>query len=195
MTHRFDGALCPGQPSWLTEGKAVWTGSAYGHSEETEFVPNHVNKGTLRSVYGAGWSRENKLRELLIPDLEDYRANYSAGYALYVFLNTWVPVVDELDEDGKPLPEHLAEVVPGAGPLFQARLNSFMSNAGRGAGDRMAQFEGLFCDGRDGRPEDFATFCRTYARFLRGFNAMNPRRLDRSLHQPGSGGRFKSLDL
>jgi len=174
LTHRFDGALCPGQPSWLTEGKAVWTGSAYGHSEETEFVPNHVNKGTLRSVYGAGWSRENKLRELLIPDLEDYRANYSAGYALYVFLNTWVPVVDELDEDGKPLPEHLAEVVPGAGPLFQGRLNSFMSNAGRGAGDRMAQFEGLFCDGRDGRPEDFATFCRTYARFLRGFNAMNP---------------------
>lgn len=174
LTHRFDGALCPGQPAWLTEGKAVWTGSAYGHSDETEFVPNHVNRGTLTSVYAGGWSRSNKLKELLIPDLEDYRANYSAGYALYVFLNTWVPVIDELDEDGKPLPEDKAEEVPGAAPMFHEQLQSFMSNAGRGAGDRMAQFEGLFCDGRDGRPEDFEGFCRIYGRFLRGFNAYTP---------------------
>lgn len=174
LTHRFDGALCPGQPSWLTEGKAVWTGSAYGSSEETQFVPNHVNKGTLRSMYGAGWSRPKKLETLLIPDLEDYRDNYSAGYALYVFLNTWVPVEDAFDDKGKRRPEHFAEVVPGAAPLFHEQLQSFMSNAGAGAANRMGQFEGLFCDGRDGRPEDFLAFCKTYGRFLRGFNAYQP---------------------
>ena len=27
LTHRFDGALFPGQPTWLVEGKAVWTGA------------------------------------------------------------------------------------------------------------------------------------------------------------------------
>ena len=162
LTHRFDGALFPGQPSWLVEGKAVWTGAAYGRSEEEEFVPNHVQPGTLRGVLGAGWTRESKLRELLSGDLEDYRANYTAGYALYVFLNTWVPSeFDEMPDEDEPR-------------LFQHRLDAFMANARQGAGDRIAQFERWFCDGGEGRPEDLAGFVQEFRRFLEGFHPYEP---------------------
>jgi len=38
LTHRFDDTLFPDIPSWLAEGKAVWTGNAYGKAEDEKFV-------------------------------------------------------------------------------------------------------------------------------------------------------------
>lgn len=148
LTHRFDGAIYPGQPAWLTEGKATWTGSAYGHSRETEFVANHLNVGTLEGVWFDGYGRLPKLRDLISGELEDYRDNYSAGYALYVYLNS------EEYEDGRR--------------LYQERLQGFMESARDGAKRRVEQFERWFCDGEQGRPKGLEAFAETYDEFLKG---------------------------
>jgi hypothetical protein len=148
LTHRFDGAVYPGQPAWLTEGKAVWTGSAYGHSSDAEFVPNHVSFGTIEGVFVKGWGGLAKLSELIEGKLEDYRDNYSVGYSLYVYLNTW-------EVDGRR--------------LFQERLQRFMEEGRRTKLDARAFFEACFCDGKQGRPEDLEAFIPGWAEFLRGF--------------------------
>jgi hypothetical protein len=154
LTHRFDGVLFPGQPSWLAEGKAVWTGGAFGHSSQRKFVENHVSFGTIESVFIKGYGGERKLRELVEGTMEDYRDNYSAGYALYVYLNTWV------DEGGR-LP-------------FKGRLAEFMQNCRRRKGDVGEFFDKHFADGRDGRPEDFTGFAAGFAEFVRGFYWKTP---------------------
>lgn len=147
LTHRFDGRLYPGQPLWLTEGKAVWTSFAYGPSTDDGFVEDHAAFGTIQGVYVKGWGRLDKLVELLEgPD--DHRDNYSPGYSLYVYLNTW-------------------EV--GGRRLFQGRLQHFMENGSRNRKPPRAFFEGCFCDGRDGRPEDLEAFAEGWQEFLAGF--------------------------
>jgi hypothetical protein len=148
LTHRFDGALFPGQPSWLTEGKAVWTGSAYGPSTDEVFVENHANFGTFQGVWIDGWGRAQKLETLISGTMEDYRDNYAAGYCLYVYLNTW-------EEGGQR--------------LFQSALGRFMQGGRSRRGTPLAFFEGHFCDGKEGRPEDFESFAEAYETFLRGF--------------------------
>jgi len=148
LTHRFDGAIYPGIPSWLAEGKAVWTGAAYGAATDREFVVRHVLFGTIEGVYVKGWGSEAKLAEL-VGGVEDYRENYSAGYALYVYLHTW-----EVD---------------GAF-LYRERLQHFMENARDGARDPRAFFERCFCDGREGRPESLSEFAQGWAGFLKGFH-------------------------
>lgn len=150
LTHRFDGALYPGQPSWLTEGKAVWTASAYGPSTDESFVEHHVNFATMQSVWIDGWGKPVKLKTLITGDLEDYRANYSAGYCLYVYLNTMVKS-------------------EGEGRLFQESLQRFME-AGRGRKSKPIDFfVDHFCDGEQGRPDGFTAFAEGYEEFLRGF--------------------------
>lgn len=154
LTHRFDGAIYPGQPAWLVEGKAVWTGAAYGHSTDEEFVPNHAAFGTLASVGGQGWGSPGKLMSLIEGTLEDYRENYSAGYALYVYLNTWA------DEDENP--------------VFQRRLQAFMESAREGTRDPKRFFVSMFCDGSSGRPEKFSDFAAGFAEFLGAFRSEDP---------------------
>ncbi len=148
LTHRFDGALFPGQPSWLTEGKAVWTASAYGPSTDEAFVANHANFGTFQGVWIDGWGRAEKLETLISGTMEDYRDNYAAGYCLYVYLNTW-------EEGGER--------------LFQEALQKFMEGGRSRRGEPLEFFERHFCDGKDGRPEDFESFAEHYETFLRGF--------------------------
>lgn len=154
LTHRFDGAIYPGQPAWLTEGKASWTGSAYGHSRETEFVENHLNVGTLEGVWFDGYGRLPKLRDLITGQVEDYRDNYAAGYSLYVYLNT------EESEEGRR--------------LYQERLQGFMESARDGANRRVVQFERWFCDGKNGRPLGLEAFAETYDEFLSGAGWKEP---------------------
>ncbi len=154
LTHRFDGTLFPGQPAWLTEGKAVWTGAAFGHSSADRFVAQHVSFGTIEGVFVDGYGGEAKLRKLVDGSLEEYRDNYSAGYALYVYLNTW------LGEDG---------LLP-----FKERLGEFMENCRRRKGDPGAFFDEHFCDGRAGRPQDFSAFATGFAEFVQGFYWKTP---------------------
>ncbi len=149
LTHRFDGALYPGIPSWLAEGRAVWTGAAYANIEDTGFVANHASFGTIDDARYRGYGGRDKLADLVAGTIEDYRDNYVAGYALYVYLNTWY------DTPGKP--------------LYRAQLERYMKSR---AGDRrtpMAAFEAHFCDGKEGRPKDFDTFAQAFGAFVVGF--------------------------
>ncbi len=148
LTHRFDGALFPGQPSWLTEGKAVWTGSAFGPSTDETFVANHANFNTIQGVWIDGWGQAEKLETLISGTMEDYRDNYAAGYCLYVYLNTW-------EQDGVR--------------LFQSALRDFMLGGRSRRAEPLDYFEQHFCDAEEGRPEDFETFAEGYEVFLRGF--------------------------
>lgn len=149
LTHRFDGALFPGIPAWLAEGRAVWTGAAYAGIADEEFVANHAAFGTIDDARYKGYGGREKLEQLVDGTIEDYRDNYVAGYALYVYLKTWYEV-------------------PGK-PLFADRLAGYM---GSRAGDRkslLAAFTAWFCDGEDGRPKDFEGFAAGFSTFVSGF--------------------------
>jgi hypothetical protein len=123
LTHRFDGAVYGGLPGWLAEGRAVWTASSYGFITDTEFVEDHVTFGTMNGVRGAGYGRQGELERLISGDLEDYRDNYTAGYALFVYLRSWYgPDEPEPDADG-----NVADPVP----WYAERLEDYMQGRER----------------------------------------------------------------
>ncbi len=148
LTHRFDGALFPGQPSWLVEGKAVWTGGAYGRSSDTNFVADFAVFGPIEKTFRKGYGGLKKLTELIEGEIEEYRDNYFAGYALYVYLSSW-------EEGGER--------------IFAERLQEFMANARQSSKNPKAYFEKHFADGRGGRPEDLEAFAAGFATFVKGF--------------------------
>ncbi|MBL8840762.1 MAG: hypothetical protein JNL90_04440 [Planctomycetes bacterium] len=148
LTHRFDGAIYPGMPAWLLEGRAVWTGGAFGHSSSERFVENYASIGTIEAAFIKGYGDGNSLTKLIEGTIDDYRDNYVAGFALYVYLNT------RKGPDGQP--------------LFKARLEKFMKEA-RGVKKWKEHFTQCFCDGRDGRPKDFGEFVAAWAPWLAGF--------------------------
>lgn len=153
LTHRFDGLLYPGLPAWLMEGRAVWTAAAYGSIQAEEFVQNHASFGTIEEAMRKGYGGEAKLKELIEGTIEDYRDNYPAGYALYVYLNTW-------DVNGAP--------------LFKNALRAFMADIERGRKKPLAWFETCFCDGKSGRPKGLAEFAKGFSNFINGFYWLNP---------------------
>jgi hypothetical protein len=148
LTHRFDGELCPGQMSWLTEGKAVWTGAAFGGADDQGFVENHASFGTLEHAWIKGYGAPESLAKLVEGTIEDYRDNYFAGYALYVFLTTY-------EEAGrKP---------------FAGRMADYAAGGERGNKDPMAWFVRAFADGKDGRPATFEELAKRFEVFAGGF--------------------------
>ncbi len=148
LTHRFDGAIYPGMPAWLLEGRAVWTGGAFGSSASERFVANYASIGTIEAAFIKGYGDGNSLTKLIEGTIDDYRDNYVAGFALYVYLNT------RKGADGQP--------------LFKARLEKFMKEA-RTVKKWKEHFAQCFCDGREGRPKDFAEFVAAWAPWLAGF--------------------------
>jgi hypothetical protein len=170
LTHRFDGALFPGQPAWLSEGKAVHTGAAFTSSYDQDFADDFANFGTLEAAWIKGYGGEEKLGQLIEGSLEDYRDNYVAGYALYVYLATW-------EVDGRA--------------LFEPNLRAFMRGAGAAKGER-AFFVKCFADGADGRPKGLEEFARGFETFLSGFYWRDPKpwaqRYRASLEGGGGGG-------
>jgi hypothetical protein len=154
LTHRFDGALFPGIPAWLAEGKAVWTGAAYGHSRDDAFIPNHCSFGTIESAFIKGYGGLGKLESLLDGTPEDYRDNYVAGYALYVYLTSWE--------------------VNGA-RLYADRFLEYMQDARKGAKDPVGFFTEMFADGSGGRPADLQAFANAFGEFISGFYWKNPK--------------------
>ncbi len=161
LTHRFDGGVYGGLPAWLSEGRAVWTGSAYGSMYDEQFVEDHANFGTQTSTRQKGYGGREKLEELISGEIEEYRDNYGAGYSLYLFLNTWSGVEPEEGEEGHG--EWSGE------PLFQDRLFQFMEGDRRRRGDPVKVFATYFADGKDGRPEGMQAFAEEFDRFLAGF--------------------------
>jgi hypothetical protein len=148
LTHRFDGALNPGIPAWLAEGRAVWTGGAFGAAEDAGFVENHASFGTVEDAYLKGYGDENNLKKLVEGTIEDYRHNYTAGYALYLYLASWK------DKDA---------------PLFAERLVRFERGCKEKGGNSLEWFTSCFCDGKAGRPKDLKGFAEKFGEFVRGF--------------------------
>lgn len=147
LTHRFDGALYPGLPAWLAEGRAVWTAGAYGHSSDEELALEYADFGALEQAYADGYDRVDALEKLVAGTIDDYRDNYVAGFALYVYLESWEP-----DR-----------------PLYRQRLREYME-ASRGAREApLARFVAAFADGADGRPAGFEAFAAAFGTFVRGF--------------------------
>jgi hypothetical protein len=153
LTHRFDGALNSGIPAWLAEGRAVWTGGAYGAPADRGFVPNHASFGTVEDAFIKGYGDEERLRKLVEGTIEDYRHNYTAGYALYLFLASW---------------KH-----EGA-PLYRDRLGRFERGCKEKGGNALSWFTACFCDGKAGRPKDFKAFAGEFAAFVKGFYWQSP---------------------
>jgi hypothetical protein len=151
LTHRFDGALYGGLPGWLGEGRAVWTGAHYGSMYERTFIDDYLNFGTMSQVLGMGYGGLEKLTILLDGENEEYRDNYSAGYALFAYLRSWTGFEE------------------GGSPLFRAQLEKYQEDRNRSRGGGAAGFAAYFADGKNGRPEDMETFAADFERFLRGF--------------------------
>jgi len=151
LTHRFDGAIFGGLPAWLAEGRAVWTGGGYGKISDRAFKEDYVNFGTLFSVAQKGYGGLEKLTDLTDGTIEEYRDNYSAGYALFVYLRSWTGFEE------------------GGTPLFAAQLEDYQNNRKRSRKGGAAGFASYFADGKDGRPESMEVFAENYDRFLRGF--------------------------
>ena len=147
LTHRFDGTIYAFLPSWLVEGKAVWTGGSYQIAEDKTFVERLLNTGPCASAFIKGYGGQRNLEKLVTGKLDDYRDNYTAGYALYVFLSTW-------KVNGEK--------------LFATRLQEFMLNARAGRKKPLAWFVNKFADGKEGRPKNLKAFARMFHDFLHG---------------------------
>ncbi|MHC4815616.1 MAG: hypothetical protein ACYTFN_21295 [Planctomycetota bacterium] len=147
LTHRFDGTIYPFQPAWLVEGKAVWTGAGYGRAEETNFVPRLLRLRGPVDAFLKGYGGPRELQKLIEGTIDDYRDNYSAGYALWVYLWTWTV-------NGKP--------------LYKSKLNHFMSRGRAGQKKKLAWFLSHFADGKGGRPKDLREFATRFYEFLHG---------------------------
>ena len=153
LTHRFDGALHPGLPRWLSEGRAVWAAGAYAHSSDEETVEAFGDFARMEAAFRGGFGRPDLLQALIEGTLGDGRHDYVAGFALYLYLETWE------DEEGRaPYRERLAELMRTAG------------GTGARRGEPLARFVELFADGEDGRPRGFAAFAEAFGAFLRGFH-------------------------
>lgn len=175
LTHRFDGALHPGMPAWLAEGRAVWTASSYSAPEDENFVPNVASFGTIEDTMRKGYGDAKKLEKLIEGTIDDYRDNYVAGYALWVYLSTWE------EPEGKR--------------VFEDRLRDYMKNGGKSGKKPLAAFTAAFCDGKDGRPKDFASFAQGFSTFISGFYWLNdPKPAFTERYQPGIG-RAKSKEV
>jgi len=148
LTHRFDGHFHRGIPAWLAEGRAVWTQNAYTHTEARKFVEPHARIGTVERALLHGYGGEANLKKLIDGTLADYRDNYFAGYALYVYLSSW-------ETNGKP--------------LYASPLKAFTRSFGQRRGRPLRKFEKCFCTGKMGRPKDFTAFTKAFATFLDGF--------------------------
>ncbi len=157
LTHRFDGALHRGIPAWLAEGRAVWTGAAYGRSTETEFVSDFCLFGGMVNVLNRGLNRGRRLEAILMGTPEDYRSNYTAGLALYVFLSTYFPGDAPSMSDGTP--------------MFRELLHGYENEGKHPAKpkDVYEEFVDHFCDGEDGRPDSIEEFEDIFTEFLEGF--------------------------
>jgi hypothetical protein len=154
LTHRFDGAIFPGIPAWLAEGKAVWTGGAYGDSEQMVFVDNYASTGAMIDALNKGYGGVERLRQLIRGEVDDYRDNYTAGHALYVYLRS---------NKGS-----------GDKPRFRELLDGFQQRVGS-AKDVVELFESLFCDGKAGRPEKLEKFAEEWGAWLVGFSWWDPK--------------------
>lgn len=146
LTHRFDGAAYGGLPGWLAEGRAVWTGGAYGDIDDANFIDNYASTGAISETFRRGRGTVEYLTKLIEGTIEEYRDNYTAGHALWVYLWSWEP-------DGR---------------VFRPRIETYMTGMQKNP-KALAWFVQCFCDGKEGRPANFELFAKGFAEFIKGF--------------------------
>lgn len=154
LTHRFDGALLPGMPPWLVEGRAVWTGGAYEHAFTPEFERLHAQQGKLYSALNLGYQNTAAFERLLNGDVEEYRDYYTIGYALWTYLYSWDPQSIEGGRKGD----------------FEGALDAYLKGFAQGPRDPVKHFVTNLCDGAAGRPRNLEQFVERFTTFLSGFN-------------------------
>lgn len=147
LTHRFDGVLRPFLRAWYGEGHASWTGGHYGPMTDADFTEDHLDLGACMRTLQKGYGEAEGLKRLLRGELDEYRDNYFAGYALYAFLR------------GYP---------PDAPPKYRSALQRFEEGARAGQSDPVGWFEKAICDGKDGRAKGFDAFVVEWRAFLDG---------------------------
>lgn len=145
LTHRFDGVLKPFLGAWYGEGHASWTAAHYGRMAETKFTEDHLSWGNASNSWYKGYGDRGKFEKLLKGEIEEYRDNYFAGYALYAFLRSY----------------------PRNQPRYREALATYEKNARGGSKDPVGYFTSSFCDGKHGRPGKFDDLFTDWQRFLR----------------------------
>ncbi|MHC5052038.1 MAG: hypothetical protein ACYTGK_15675, partial [Planctomycetota bacterium] len=150
LTHRFDGAIYPGLPSWILEGRAVHTAACTLWPRSDKLDERAVSWGSLWHASYKGYGRARKLKELIEGTIEDYRDNYAAGYSLWIYLSRYRQ--------------------ERFGPRIERYLKSFKAKPGRPAIER---FESFFVDGRDGRPKTFGDLAKDLREFFGKANALD----------------------
>ena len=118
---------------------------------DRHFKEDYVSFGTLFSVAQKGYGGLEDFTSLVDGSIEEYRDNYSAGYALFVYLRSWTGFEE------------------GGTPIFQSQLEAYQKDRNRSRGGGAKGFAAYFADGKHGRPESLEDFAKDYDRFLRGF--------------------------
>ena len=150
ITHRFDGVLLPGMPTWLSEGRAVYTQICMSAPDAAKVDERALDWDYLEKALNLGYSYPRRMAELIAGKPRDPRHNYAVGYSLFTFLRRY-------GGDGKT-------------PLFRERLDAYeKSFRDGGAADPVGAFEDAFCDGEGGRPKGLSAFCEQFQQFLRAF--------------------------
>ena len=155
LTHRFDGAIYRGMPGWAVEGRASWTGAAYGWAGDTEFVEDFATGGSMHDSLVRGYKGEGNLKDILDGQNDRYRDNYTFGYAMWVFLNSW-------EIRGKR--------------VFEPVVEEWMLGCAKPK-QPLDWFSSCFIDGKDGRPADFETFNTEWNEYLDGWWSDPPEKL------------------
>ncbi|MHC4136993.1 MAG: hypothetical protein ACYS0K_18710, partial [Planctomycetota bacterium] len=148
LTHRFDHVIYPGMPAWMREGRAVWTAGA------------HV------VVRDRSYGKPAQFERLIRDDVKDYRDNYTAGHALWVYLSTW----REKDEH-----------------LYRARLEKYLEALKLPGKDPQRLFLRFFADGQEGRPAGCLAFAGKFHEFLEGMALGRPDWTTRDYPRPVRG--------
>ena len=157
LTHRFDGAIYPKMPGWSVEGRATWTGAAYGWSGDTEFVEDFATGGSMNESLVRGYKGEGRLKEILDGENERYRDNYTFGYAMWVFLDSWQI---------------------GGRRVFEPMVEEWMVGSAKWwPRPPLEWFSTCFIDGKDGRPANFEAFNAEWNEYLDGWWSDPPDKL------------------
>ncbi len=143
LTHRFDGAVFPLMAGWLVEGRAVHTAACSLWARAEKLDERVAAFGRISKAWDDGYHNKNTLRKLIEGQPEDYRHNYSAGYALWIYLTR------------RRAGQYAKQVEP--------YLKSFRMKPGW---PPFTRFEKYLLDGRGGRAKDFDTFAKDFAKFV-----------------------------
>ena len=160
LTHRFQGALLPNLPTWLSEGQAVYTQTCLRRPHDTVLDERRVSLPRIIKASNSGYTRIHQFRKLIQGEPDDARDNYAAGYALYLYLSRF-----GARDDGTLAP-----------PWFRERLATYLRSFASGPPeDPIEHFVSAFADGKGHRPAGLAAFVAGWHEFAQAF--MRPTKL------------------